>query len=408
MTAENKIKVLVIDDEEILRDRLKRLLELDEYEVVTAENGLKGLEEFAKFQPDIVLLDIKMPGIDGIEVLERIKKIPNTAEVFIMTGHGGLETAIQAMRSGAFDYMTKPIDYDELEINLKRALEKKHLRQQLDIYVHDIEEANRKLKTQGAQLLQAAKLTAVGELGAGVAHEMNQPLMAIASHLEILLMNPVIAGDQKISDKIMKVKDQFARLGTIVKRMHEYSSGRTGTYTSESINRPIQDAYYLFAQQLKDHNIQITLNVNEELPKLYIDRYQIQDVVINFLINARDAIDDAFAQKEGGNMHIFSGILAQHQCVVAGLIDNGIPIKEGTESELLNPFFTTKPPGKGTGLGLSVCYNIIKNHNGLLSFTKIKEGRKIFYFVLPVNKDRNLADEGNLVEVVNEELKKLY
>src|ERR1039457_1615805 len=127
MTAEIKTKILVIDDEEILRDRLKRLLELDDYEVITAENGLKGLEEFAKFQPDIVLLDIKMPGIDGIEVLERIKKIPNTAEVFIMTGHGGLETAIQAMRNGAFDYMTKPIDYDELEINLKRALEKKVL-----------------------------------------------------------------------------------------------------------------------------------------------------------------------------------------------------------------------------------------------------------------------------------------
>jgi len=391
MTAENKIKILVIDDEEILRDRLKRL---------------KGLEEFATFKPDIVLLDIKMPGIDGIEVLERIKKIPNTAEVFIMTGHGGLETAIQAMRNGAFDYMTKPIDYDELEINLKRALEKKILRQQLDSYVHDIEEANRKLKTQGAQLLQAAKLTAVGELGAGVAHEMNQPLMAIASHLEILLMNPIIASDQKINDKILKVKDQFARLGTIVKRMHEYSSGRTGTYMNESVNRPVQDAIYLFTQQLKDHNIEISYNLMEDLPKLYIDRYQIQDVIINFLINARDAIDDAFAQKEGGNIHIFSKLLVEHQCAVVGLIDNGIPIKEGTETELLNPFFTTKPVGKGTGLGLSVCYNIVKNHNGLLSFTKITRGRKIFYFVLPVNKDRNLADETNLVEIINVELQK--
>jgi len=406
MTAENKIKILVIDDEEILRDRLKRLLELDDYEVTTAENGLKGLEEFATFKPDIVLLDIKMPGIDGIEVLERIKKIPNTAEVFIMTGHGGLETAIQAMRNGAFDYMTKPIDYDELEINLKRALEKKILRQQLDSYVHDIEEANRKLKTQGAQLLQAAKLTAVGELGAGVAHEMNQPLMAIASHLEILLMNPIIASDQKINDKILKVKDQFARLGTIVKRMHEYSSGRTGTYMNESVNRPVQDAIYLFTQQLKDHNIEISYNLMEDLPKLYIDRYQIQDVIINFLINARDAIDDAFAQKEGGNIHIFSKLLVEHQCAVVGLIDNGIPIKEGTETELLNPFFTTKPVGKGTGLGLSVCYNIVKNHNGLLSFTKITRGRKIFYFVLPVNKDRNLADETNLVEIINVELQK--
>jgi signal transduction histidine kinase len=123
------------------------------------------------------------------------------------------------------------------------------------------------------------------------------------------------------------------------------------------------------------------------------------------LINARDAIDDAFAQKEGGHMHLFSKLLPEHKCVVSGLIDNGIPIKEGTETELLNPFFTTKPVGKGTGLGLSVCYNIVKNHNGLLSFTKISGGRKIFYFVLPVDKDRKLADESNLIEVINEELR---
>jgi len=144
----------------------------------------------------------------------------------------------------------------------------------------------------------------------------------------------------------------------------------------------------------------------EDLPKLYIDRYQIQDVIINFLINARDAIDDAFEQKVGGNIHIFSKFLSEHQCVVAGLIDNGIPIKEGTETELLNPFFTTKPVGKGTGLGLSVCYNIVKNHNGVLSFTKISGGRKIFYFALPVDKDRKLAEESNLVEVINSQLQK--
>lgn len=397
-------KVLIVDDEEILRVRLKKLLDMDGYETDIAENGQQGLDLFKEKNPDVVLLDVKMPGMDGIQVLDEIKKMKTPAEVFILTGHGGLETAIQSLRKGAFDYLTKPIDYDELEINIRRAVERQNLQKQLDTYVKDLEAAHRKLQIQQAQLLQAAKLTAVGELGAGVAHEMNQPLMAISSHLEILLLNPAIASDSKITDKILKIKDQFARLGTIVKRMHEYSSGRTGTYMNESINRPIQDAVYLFAQQLKDHNIQITLDFKEDLPKLYIDRYQIQDVGMNFLINARDAIDDAFHQNEGGAIHIFSKLLPAHQCVLVGLRDNGIPIKEGTESELFNPFFTTKPVGKGTGLGLSVCYNIVKNHNGLLSFTKLTNNRKIFYFVLPVDKARNLADEANLIEAINQEL----
>ncbi|MBF0521923.1 MAG: response regulator [Candidatus Omnitrophica bacterium] len=407
MTPEIKIKVLVVDDEEILRDRLKRLLEMDDYEVITAENGPKGLEEFGKFQPDLVLLDVKMPGMDGIEVLERIKKTDIPTEVFIMTGHGGVETAIQALRKGAFDYLTKPVDYDELEINMKRAVEQRKLQKQLDSYVQDLEAVHRKMKIQQAQLLQAAKLTAVGELGAGVAHEMNQPLMAISSHLEILLMNPAISSDDKIKEKINKIKDQFVRLGTIVKRLHEYSSGRTGNYFNESVNRPVQDGVYLFTQQLKDHNIEITVDLMEDLPKTYIDRYQIQDVAMNFLVNARDAVDAAFNQQVGGKVHVFSKMLAAQNCVLVGLIDNGIPIQEGTESELFNPFFTTKPVGKGTGLGLSVCYNIVKNHNGIISFTKIKDNRKVFYFAIPVDKNKNLAEEANLVKDINEELNKL-
>jgi len=120
-------RILVIDDEEIILRRMEKLLALDGYETFAAENGEAGLEIFKKEKPGLVLVDIKMPGMDGIKVLSEIKKISPETEVIVITGHGGIDTAIDALRQGAFDYITKPINYDELQIALKRALDKQNL-----------------------------------------------------------------------------------------------------------------------------------------------------------------------------------------------------------------------------------------------------------------------------------------
>ena len=119
--------ILLIDDEEIIRRRLGKLLTMDGYEVFLADDGQKGLDIFEKEYPQIVLVDIKMPGMDGIEVLSAVKKISPQTEVIVITGHGGMETSIEALRKDAFDYITKPINYDELEISIKRALEKQRM-----------------------------------------------------------------------------------------------------------------------------------------------------------------------------------------------------------------------------------------------------------------------------------------
>ena len=133
-----KDKVLVIDDEEVIRRNLKKLLNSDGYEVFTAEDGQQGLDIFNKMKDEkhspikVVLLDIKMPGMDGIEVLKRIKKNTTQTEVIIITGHGGIESAIEALRIGAFDYVTKPIEYDELLLTISRALERYEMRWKLN------------------------------------------------------------------------------------------------------------------------------------------------------------------------------------------------------------------------------------------------------------------------------------
>jgi len=135
------ITILIIDDEELIRKRLKKILELDDFNVITAENGKRGIERFIEDKPDIILLDIKMPGMDGIEVLKNIKKqnVDHHSEVIMITGHGGVESAIDAMREGAFAYLQKPIDIDELEIDIQNAIKKLKMHEQLDSHVLELE-----------------------------------------------------------------------------------------------------------------------------------------------------------------------------------------------------------------------------------------------------------------------------
>lgn len=124
-----KLKILIVDDEPNVCTSLKGVLEDEGYEVSTASNGEEALEQSAKFQPDIMLLDVVMPKIDGIEVLKRIKTIDSNLGVIVMSGHGTIEIAVKALKLGALDFITKPISLDSLLIRIEQALEKKRLKE---------------------------------------------------------------------------------------------------------------------------------------------------------------------------------------------------------------------------------------------------------------------------------------
>ena len=129
-------KILVVDDEpEILR-KLKRYLE-DDYEILTAENGQEGLATFECEKPSVIITDIKMPGMDGIELMRTIKEMDGDAEVIVVTGHGDMENAVQSLRLGAVDFLLKPVDLDDLENAILRALEKLNTKRDMLDYMND-------------------------------------------------------------------------------------------------------------------------------------------------------------------------------------------------------------------------------------------------------------------------------
>ena len=117
-----KPRILVIDDEERMCWALERALNHEGYQVVTATRGLQGIELVTEIEPSMVILDLKMPDIDGIEVLKEIKRINTSIQVIMITAHGTIDTAIEAMKIGATDYITKPFKLEELNVLIKQAL----------------------------------------------------------------------------------------------------------------------------------------------------------------------------------------------------------------------------------------------------------------------------------------------
>jgi C4-dicarboxylate-specific signal transduction histidine kinase len=388
-------KILIADDNKINRTLLKAVLsESDkEYDLVEADSGENALEIVAQELPDIILLDIMMPGMDGYEVCaklksdDRYKAIP----ILFITAMETVEDKVKGFDVGAADYITKPIRPEEVKARVNAHLT-----------IKATEEA--RMETE-MQLLQASKMAAMGEMGAGVAHELNQPLMAITTHLETLSMNKTISSDEKLSLKIRKIQDQFVRLKSIVKRLSDFSKGRTEALTMGDIKVPINDSIFLFAQQFKDHNIELDLQLDADIPEVFFDRYQIQDIILNFLVNARDAIDDVFNQEVGGKIGVYSKLLKEEGVVTVAIKDNGKPIDPKTEEKLFDAFFTTKGPEKGTGLGLSVCRTIISNHKGLLSFIILSDGSKMFWVALPLAKEVELIDDETIKPRIEKRLK---
>ncbi|UCD79738.1 MAG: response regulator [Desulfobacterales bacterium] len=164
-------KLLLADDEEGIRKVLSIALEDSGYEVLTAENGEEALDIFRRIKPAIVMTDIKMPGMDGIELLKKIKQEAPETEVIMITGHGDMDLAIESLKYEATDFVTKPINDDVLEIALKRAHEKIDMRRQLTAYTENLQQLVRK---QSARLVEVERLAAVGQAVEGLSSAIRE------------------------------------------------------------------------------------------------------------------------------------------------------------------------------------------------------------------------------------------
>jgi signal transduction histidine kinase/CheY-like chemotaxis protein len=296
-----------------------------------------------------ILLGITLVWFVVKKVTEPVRQLRDSAEA---VGKGDFSRRVE-VKSGdecgelawVFNQMTE---------NLQRS------RQQL-------EETVDTLKTTQAQLIQSEKLSGIGEFVAGVAHELNNPLTSVMGFSELLTKAEMKPQHKRHLDMIHK---SALRCHKIVQSLLSFARRHQPERKLSSVNELIESAAEFLQYQLRTSNIEVVMKLDPGLPKAMIDPHQVQQVFLNIINNARQAIE---GHRPDGQIRISTEGCGQNVRIV--FQDNGPGISEQNLSKVFDPFFTTKELGKGTGLGLSLCYGIIKEHGGAITVrSKIGEG----------------------------------
>jgi signal transduction histidine kinase len=252
--------------------------------------------------------------------------------------------------------------------------------------------ANAELRKAQAQLIQAGKMAAMGEFGAGVAHELNQPLSGIKGYTQLLLT--MVSDDSPLKSRLVQIDKQASRMKEITQTMWNLARQSKFEYSFIDVRNPIRDSLILISEQFRQHQIDILSDMEDVLPRVYGDANQLHQVFLNFLTNAKDAFDE----NEAGTVRINVSPIADMRYVEVLTMDNGNGIAPDIISEVFNPFFTTKAPGKGTGLGLSINFSIIEQHHGFINVYSEQSVGSVFSVVLPTEKFVECSKNGKETE----------
>jgi two-component system, NtrC family, sensor kinase len=368
----NPAKILVIDDEPGIRDLLTRELTAQGHWVESATDGLDALEKMKKEKYQVALCDLNMPKLGGLEALEEIHKRDPEIEVIMMTGYATVETAVDAMKKGAYDFVQKPFNLNEVLALVEKSIEKSDLKS----IVQQLREAKKKLEETQMQLIQSEKLAGIGQLAAGVAHELNNPLSGVMGFAQLLLDDPGLTPQQRKDIETICAQSQRCRV--IIQNLLQFSRRKEPVTEPVSLAPLLQTTIDLVKYDFSTSGIDLIQHVPTSLPSVFGDPNQLQQVFLNLITNARQAME---SQKNG---RLLIEASQNGKYVVIRFSDNGPGIPLDIQGKIFDPFFTTKPQGKGTGLGLSICYGILQQHQGHLKMESTAGEGATFIMELPI------------------------
>jgi len=355
-------KILVIDDEPANVRVLSISLRSDGHEVVTAGNGEQGLAVFERERPDIVLTDIKMPGMDGIEVLEKIKAMNADAEVIMVTGHGDIDNAIEALKHGASDFLNKPVRDAAISIALKRAQEKLDIRRKLAAYTENLES---EIERATARLRRSERLAAIGQTVAGVAHSIKNILHGFKGGSYLMDLGLSRNDRQKLEAGWDMVRRNITLTSDLVLDMLSYSKDREPEYEPCQPNAVATEVCEMLRQTAHENQVAIVTDLDPQIDQVIMDPRTIERVLMNLMTNAIDACMFDASSKKSWQVCLKTRCEPGHWIRFA-VTDNGVGMTDAVREKLFTSFFSTKGH-RGTGLGLLVTQKLIEEHDGQIS-----------------------------------------
>ncbi len=413
-------KILVVDDEleleRLIKQRLRKSIREKEIELVFAHNGKEALE---KLQSDrqivMVLTDINMPEMDGLTLLNKLQEVDQNLKAVVISAYGDMNNIRTAMNSGAFDFLTKPLNFEDLVITIHKTLDN----------VKQAQETLDRLQQAQLQLIQNEKMASLGQLVAGVAHEINNPLSCIATYVDLsteeitYLINHLQLYQEKFPNPGLEIQQDADEidLKSILRRLPKMLSGMS--VSTERI-LDISNSLRTFSRGDKDAKVladihegmdstlmilQYRLKGNSKRPAIQIIKDygnippvkcylgQLNQVFMNILANAIDAFEESnqgriFAEIERNPniITIKTELTQDNQRVAIKIKDNGAGMSKEVQSRIFDHLFTTKAVGKGTGLGLSISRQIVvERHGGSLSCNSVVGEGTEFAIIIPID-----------------------
>lgn len=361
MSGDTKHKVLVIDDELGPRESMRFLLK-GEYEVLCAESVDEGVARMREAHPDLIIMDIRMPRKNGIDGLREIRGYDKLVSVVMLTGYGALETAQEALRLGATDYLSKPFDTGEMREAVKRYVKRTRVERRRTEMLADLHNVNDQLINDLARKQEQATMA---QSTAEIAHDMRNPLMIVSGYVE-LLTNQLEGVKDEMGERIGAADEYLEGIGQNVRRCCElshqwqkYGKAQFNAFGVMAISEIVEDIVMGAAPLAASENVDIDYDIQPGDAVINGNRAQLLRAVHNVIANAIQAVSEpdgrvlVHGRKEDGVARI----------VVA---DNGSGMTAEVLTHIFDPYYTTKEEGKGTGLGMAITKRIVEEHGGTL------------------------------------------